>query len=143
MAQVPRNRSRAVIGAGLAYAVGIAQGIVRAHHDLGRNWQPIVGTSSEQTLVTNGIYRWVRHPMYTSQLLLGLGQALVLQNWVAGTGGLALFLALYRRRVGREERFMERTFGQRYAEYAARTGRLWPRVKRGEPRAGARSAAGR
>jgi protein-S-isoprenylcysteine O-methyltransferase Ste14 len=35
-------------------------------------------------LVREGVYRSVRHPMYASERLWGIAQALLLQNWVAG-----------------------------------------------------------
>src|SRR5262245_20555814 len=64
----------------------------RAHHDLGDNWSPSLEIATEQTLVTNGVYRAVRHPMYSSQLLLGFAQACLLHNWIAGLGGLITFV---------------------------------------------------
>ncbi|MCL6613199.1 MAG: hypothetical protein K6U03_01040 [Firmicutes bacterium] len=61
---------------------------------------------AKQQLVTQGIYGTIRHPMYASQLLWGIAQALLLQNWIAGPAGLAAFLPLYLVRVPREERMM-------------------------------------
>jgi protein-S-isoprenylcysteine O-methyltransferase Ste14 len=68
--------------------------------------------------------------MYSSQLLFGLAQAFLLQNWLAGTGGRVAFLLLYLVRVPREERMMLDHFGDAYRAYAARTGRILPRFRR-------------
>jgi protein-S-isoprenylcysteine O-methyltransferase Ste14 len=102
----------------------------RAHQDLGHNWSPSLEITAEQTLVTDGMYRGVRHPMYTSQLLFGLAQACLLHNWIAGPGGLITFFLLYLVRVPREERMLLDHFGGAYRDYAARTGRILPRIRR-------------
>jgi hypothetical protein len=44
--------------------------------------------------------------MYASMWLWGIGQALVLQNWIAGWAGLVSFAPLYLLRVPREEQMM-------------------------------------
>jgi protein-S-isoprenylcysteine O-methyltransferase Ste14 len=86
----------------------------RAHHDLGAYWSPSLEVSAEQQLVTNGIYGSIRHPMYASQLVNGIAQALLLQNWVAGLGGLIAFLLIYFARVPKEEQMMLDHFGNEY-----------------------------
>ena len=102
----------------------------RAHRDLGRSWSPSLEIGAQQSLISAGVYGAVRHPMYTSQLLMGLGQALLLPNWLAGSGGLLTFLALVRFRVPPEERMMRDHFGAAYEAYAARTGGIVPRLPR-------------
>ncbi|HEU5088690.1 MAG TPA: protein-S-isoprenylcysteine O-methyltransferase [Roseiflexaceae bacterium] len=101
----------------------------RSHHDLGHNWSPSLEIGSNHTLVTAGVYRYVRHPMYSSQLLWGIAQALLLQNAVAGWPGFMTFLALYLLRIPDEERMMRDHFGEQYRCYAARTGRILPRMR--------------
>jgi protein-S-isoprenylcysteine O-methyltransferase Ste14 len=101
----------------------------RSHRDLGGNWSPSLEIGAQQTLVTQGIYRKIRHPMYASQLVWGAAQALLLQNWAAGWAGLATFLPLYLIRTPREERMMLDHFGDAYREYVARTGRIVPRIR--------------
>ena len=39
----------------------------RAHRDLGQNWSPSLQLRQEHELVTRGVYRYIRHPMYASQ----------------------------------------------------------------------------
>jgi protein-S-isoprenylcysteine O-methyltransferase Ste14 len=53
---------------------------------------------------------------------------LLLQNWVAGWAGLALFAPLYVLRVPREERMMLDQFGEEYRAYMDRTGGVVPRI---------------
>lgn len=100
----------------------------RGHRDLGANWSPSLEITTQQTLVTAGVYRSIRHPMYTSQLLWGFAQALLLQNWLSGLGGMVAFLLLYLVRVPHEEQMMLDHFGDAYRAYAAQTGRVLPRL---------------
>jgi len=101
----------------------------RSHADLGTNWSITLEVRERHQLVTEGIYRRVRHPMYTALLLYGAGQALALPNAVAGPSygvAMALLVAL---RIGPEERMMLEEFGNAYSEYMARTGRLLPGLR--------------
>ena len=100
----------------------------RSHADLGTNWSVTLQVREKHELITRGVYRHVRHPMYLSLLLFSLGQALVVSNWVAGPAygvAIAILLAL---RVGTEERMMLEHFGTDYEKYMTRTKRLVPGV---------------
>jgi len=100
----------------------------RSHADLGTNWSITLEVREGHQLVTQGIYRRVRHPMYLALLLYSVGQALVLPNWVAGPSYLVAFGLLFALRVGREEQLMLEEFGQDYEAYMARTNRLVPGI---------------
>ena len=99
----------------------------RSHVDLGRNWSPSLQLREGHELVTEGVYRSIRHPMYASMWLWSVAQALLLQNWVAGGASLVLFLPLYLLRVPREEGMMLDEFEEEYRAYMNRTGRVVPR----------------
>jgi len=96
------------------------------HRQLGRNWSQTLELREGHTLVTGGVYRLVRHPMYSAFFLWGLAQAMLLQNWIVGPAGLIGFGVLYAFRVGREEAMMREAFGAEYAAYEARTKRVVP-----------------
>lgn len=99
-----------------------------SHRALGRNWSITLEIRDSHRLVTDGLYRYVRHPMYTSFWLWAIAQALLIPNWIAGLAGLAGVAGLYFSRVGKEERLMEQTFGDEYRAYCAKTGRVVPRL---------------
>jgi len=98
----------------------------RSHVDLGRNWLPTLQIREEHSLVTDGVFHYIRHPMYAAHLLWGIAQALLLQNWIAGFAMLATSLPLYLVRVPREEQMMLEHFGEEYRLYMNRTGRVIP-----------------
>lgn len=57
----------------------------RAHVDLGLNWSITLEMRKEHELITHGVYRHVRHPMYAAIFLFAIAQGLLLQNcWRAG-----------------------------------------------------------
>ena len=99
----------------------------RSHVDLGQNWFVSLELRENHQLISHGVYRRVRHPMYASIWLWGLAQGMMLPNWLAGWSALLAFTAMYFIRVPREERLMYEEFGDNYRQYARRTGRLFPR----------------
>ena len=92
--------------------------------------------------MTEGIYRFVRHPMYSAFFAWGVAQALLLPNWIAGPAGLVGFAILFFGRVGREEQMMIEAFGD---QYRALHGRVRAASSRAfiEIRAGSGSVADR
>lgn len=101
----------------------------RSHRDLGRNWSPTLEIREEHRIVQTGIYARIRHPMYLAIFCLTLAQAALLGNWIAAPAGFVAFLALYLARVGPEEQMLRDRFGADWDIYAARTGRLMPRLR--------------
>ncbi len=100
----------------------------RSHADLGTNWSITLEVRDQHRLITQGVYRRIRHPMYSALVLYCVGQTLVIPNWVAGPSYLVAFGILLVFRVRAEERMMLEQFGDEYAAYKARTQRLVPRI---------------
>jgi len=98
------------------------------HRDLGRSWSVTLELRDQHSLITHGVYRYVRHPMYSAFWLWAIAQALLLPNWIAGFSGIVGFGTLYFCRVGNEERMMEEAFGAQYRDYEARTKRIIPGI---------------
>jgi protein-S-isoprenylcysteine O-methyltransferase Ste14 len=100
----------------------------KTHKSLGTNWSVTLEVRTEHKLVTQGVYKLVRHPMYSAFWLWAIAQALLLPNWVAGPAGLIGFGTLFFLRVGREEQLMIDTFGDEYRNYMKRTARVLPKI---------------
>lgn len=108
--------------------LGVSGGLllVWAFRSLGKNLTDTVVTRNAHTLVTEGPYRWVRHPFYDAAALCIMANSLMTANWfVFSTGVLAFALIVVRTRK-EEENLMAR-FGVSYAEYMCRTGRFLPK----------------
>ena len=100
----------------------------RSHADLGRNWSATLRIRQQHSLVTDGIYRHIRHPMYAAHLLWAIAQGLLLENWLAGWVFLVTFIPLYLVRAPKEEQMMLDNFGEEYRNYISRTGGIIPRL---------------
>ncbi len=100
----------------------------RSHADLGTNWSVTLEIRDSHSLVTTGLYRHVRHPMYSALLLYGLGQMVTVPNWVVGPSYVVAMLLMCGLRVGPEEKLMRDEFNGEYEVYASRTKRLIPGV---------------
>lgn len=80
----------------------------------------LLGLEKTTQLVTTGIYRYIRHPMYCSLLCLAWGAFFKSPSWI-GVGlavGASLFLALTAKAEEKED---VRYFGEAYLAYQKRT----------------------
>lgn len=82
-----------------------------------------------EVLITGGIFRLSRHPVLAGLGLIYLGFLLLLPSVVLAAG-LLLFAINARRRMAFEEAELTRRFGPAYRAYAARVGRLGPKLMR-------------
>lgn len=98
----------------------------RSHADLGRNYCGRLEIIKDAELVTDGVYRFARHPMYLSVYVFALGQALLVPNWIGGPSMLVSSLLIHAVRVPREEAMMEDFYGDAWRTYRDRSNRYWP-----------------
>jgi len=113
------------VGAGI-FVVGLATAM-SARVQLGRNWADLEDARvlPTQAVVEHGIYRYIRHPIYTGDLVLLAGLELSLNSWLVL--GVALLAAVVVRRALAEEALLAQRLAG-YREYCARTKRFIPFV---------------
>jgi protein-S-isoprenylcysteine O-methyltransferase Ste14 len=102
-------------GALLAAAVGLNWWAART---LGKAYDRVV---APETLVTDGPYRYVQHPIYSSYMLLFVGYALLLHSATTALFALGVCLTYYFSRTQLEQAVLQQAFGQHYEEYRQRT----------------------
>lgn len=98
------------------------------HKTLGTNWSPVLEIRKDHKLITEGPYKYVRHPMYTCMWLVVAGFWLISSNWVVGIVALVTWSILYFIRLPDEEKMMIEEFGDQYKDYMRRTNRIIPWV---------------
>ena len=86
-----------------------------------------------EVLATDGAYRFVRHPLYTGNILLVLGFALAGSRWWAIPLALFFFWFYYPTAIEYEDRKLRRIFGAAWETWSARTPALVPRFGDGQP----------
>jgi len=104
--------------------------IWKTHKDLGRSWTPSLAFRDGHYLITDGIYGYLRHPMYSAHLLSGIAQMMMLHNWIAGFAYLVVIIPRTLVRIQKEEKIMLEKFGEEYRDYMEKTGGLIPRLDR-------------
>jgi protein-S-isoprenylcysteine O-methyltransferase Ste14 len=112
---------------GLAlYTLGLGTALL-ARMQLGANWADIESARVLpcQTVVSGGLYRYIRHPIYTGDLLLLAGFELSLNSWLVL--GVALLIPFVVHSALREERMLRAALAG-YDAYCARTKRFVPYV---------------
>jgi protein-S-isoprenylcysteine O-methyltransferase Ste14 len=81
----------------------------------------------DHTLIESGLYKYIRHPGYLGQIVIFIGTATALSNW------LSIFLMFisvfigYSYRIYIEEKFLVKLMGQEYIDYQKRTSKLIPK----------------
>ena len=111
---------------GVGIGVLCVAGIYWLFSSIGTGITPVSATRKEHKLVTNGIYRWVRHPLYTIGSSLFLAFGMMADNWFIILLGVLAFIVMAIR-TPKEEANLIQKFGDEYREYMKRTGRFLPK----------------
>lgn len=111
------------------WALGIAVGLW-AGRVIGE-YMAVSGVTVDHRLVTDGPYRYVRHPVYTSVTAYSVGTALMFRSYLL-VGVAAIVIVTHLWWATSEEKLLSSPegFGDRYRTYASQTGRFLPRVRR-------------
>jgi protein-S-isoprenylcysteine O-methyltransferase Ste14 len=108
----------AILGMGLIFWSGIA---------LGRLYSPEVTLQKEHHLITDGPYRYIRHPRYLGGMVQGIGLSLLFRSWI-GIVLTLVFVAIVLFRIKDEETLMSREFGLEWETYCRKSWRMVPFV---------------
>jgi protein-S-isoprenylcysteine O-methyltransferase len=99
---------------------------------LGASYTRTLQVGQEQRIIQSGPYRVIRHPGYAGTLLVWLGAAMALANWIVAAFVSITLLRVYGRQMAAEEEMLLKTFPAAYQEYMRQTWRLVPFVTRRE-----------
>jgi protein-S-isoprenylcysteine O-methyltransferase Ste14 len=114
-------------GAVLLFA-GLAL-VVTAQLHLGAAWRIGIDDDARPGLVTTGLYRFSRNPIYLAFAVMMIGYALLIPTFLS----LAMLIGTYigvRRQISAEERYLARSYGEAWRDYAGRVGRFVPGIGR-------------
>ena len=96
-----------------------------ARRRLAANWSAGVALKKTHELVTSGVYRYVRHPIYSGMLLMVLGTSLSVGTLGAVVAFIVMVLAMCLK-LRDEEALLQKHFAGEYAEYKKRSRMLIP-----------------
>ena len=116
--------------AGACLIIGGTALFVAAQLNLGASWRVGIDPLAAPGIVSSGLYRLSRHPIYVGFLTVFTGYAAMLPTPLS-LGLLAAGFALFRAQADAEEAYMLRANGEPYRAYAARVGRFLPGIGKG------------
>ncbi len=112
------------IGLGIALAGFVIH--VTAIYTLGKFFKTVIIIQDQHQLISNGLYKYFRHPSYFAGMIILLGMGLMLNNWY----GLLLILIIpfltFIYRIKTEEKVLIQKFGQQYLDYRKKTWAILP-----------------
>jgi len=101
--------------------------LVAAQLNLGASWRIGIEEGARPGLVTGGLYRFCRNPIFLALLVILAGNALLLPTLLSALMLAGAYVAI-RQQIAEEERYLVRTYGEQYRQYARRAGRLVPGI---------------
>lgn len=99
---------------------------VLSYKTLGNNYAQDVVIMKNHELVTSGIYKFIRHPQYLSQILSDIGAGMALLSYLVLPFTLILELPLFIARAILEEKILAKHFGDNFKSYKNRSGFILP-----------------
>ncbi|MBM3506607.1 MAG: isoprenylcysteine carboxylmethyltransferase family protein [Alphaproteobacteria bacterium] len=121
------NAATNLSGAALQFG-GIAL-LIASQLDLGRSWRMGIDEHAKPGLVTGGLYRYTRNPIYLGIFVTIAGYALLLPTMLSLLLWIGVLIG-FRQQVLLEEKYLTRTYGEEFRAYAARVGRFLPGIGR-------------
>jgi protein-S-isoprenylcysteine O-methyltransferase Ste14 len=93
--------------------------------NIGKNFSARVKPNIDHFLVSNGIYKFIRHPRYLGLLLLHFGLAVSINHFLA-LGGVLICMIGFLYRIAVEEKYLAELYGQNWANYVQKSWKLIP-----------------
>jgi protein-S-isoprenylcysteine O-methyltransferase Ste14 len=138
LVQRPPGPAGITLIAALVHPIGLALGLALvvlgyaatlwAYQAMGNTWRIGIDAREKTSLISRGPYRWVRHPIYSLQMVMLTGAALLLPTPIA-FGAVALHLFCVRIKARDEEQYLLGVHGESYRDYLSRTGGLLPKFR--------------
>jgi protein-S-isoprenylcysteine O-methyltransferase Ste14 len=116
--------------AGIAVtAVGVAASF-GAQLAMGPSWRTTVDPTERPALVTSGVFRIVRNPIYIALTIMVLGLTMLVPNVIAIAGLVTIIVGAQLQVRLVEEPYLRRVHGAAFHDYAAHVGRFLPGIGR-------------
>ncbi len=110
---------------GLAFYIVFSWVQIWSTKTLGDNFSQDIAIKKEHHLVTNGPFKFIRHPQYLSQFLMDLGGAAATLSFILAPLALIQIPFLFMR-ASMEDKLLEKHFGENFRSYKKKTGMIIP-----------------
>lgn len=95
---------------------------------MGTDWRMDVSVSKPTNLITDGLFRHIRHPIYAFSMLLMVCTAVIVPT-IPMAIAATIHIVLWNLKARNEERHLLHAHGEAYQRYLLRTGRFFPRLR--------------
>lgn len=79
------------------------------------------------SVINNSVFKWIRHPMYMSELLVYLGLCVITFSLLSFTALIIIFI-FFNHVASDEEKKLEEKYGNDYLNYKKETGKWFPKL---------------
>lgn len=110
----------------VVYIIGVAFNLLGRYY-LGHNWGNNVIIYKNHTLVNNGVYKIVRHPLYASIIWMIYAVGVLCQNYMVFILNTIIFIPFMYYRAKQEEKELVNEFKE-YKDYRKKTGMFFPKI---------------
>ena len=101
--------------------------LLHINDKLGNMYSIDIKIKKNHKLITNGIYKYIRHPVYLCSLLFLIGQQMIIPNKIGIISSIISFSLLYFIRIPAEEKMLLEHFGKKYKKYLKSTNKIIPK----------------
>ncbi len=116
------------IAVGMFFVIaGCAANIV-GRLNLGKNWGNHIRIYDDHSFSRKGMYQVVRHPLYSSIILMFFGAGLIYSNYLCFIATTVIFIPAMYYRAKQEENILREKFSE-YRQYQKEVGMLFPKVR--------------
>ena len=101
---------------------------IKGRFNLGKNWSNQIKIYNDHSFISEGAYRFVRHPLYASIIWMFLAACFIYVNYVALLSVLLIFIPFMYYRAKQEEDLLVKEFPN-YKDYQLKVGMFFPKIK--------------
>ena len=109
----------------ITYVIGLII-MLGSRIQLGKQASGRLKIQEDHELITSGIYKYLRHPIYLGGLIGVIGFCFVFHGFIIMFIVLALYFITFRNRMLYEEKILQEQFGEKYTDYMKKTKRIIP-----------------
>ena len=102
--------------------------LIMARLQLGEMATSTLVIREDHQLITTGLYKYVRHPLYAASFLGLIAYCLIMPTIFVGLFSFFIYFVVFTRRANYEEGILRGEFGQTYEEYIEKTYKYIPLI---------------
>ena len=113
---------------GIIFMLSVFILLIHIHNKLSKMYSMELKMNENHKLITDGIYKFIRHPTYLCSLLFLIGQQMIIPNKIGIISSVISYSMLLFIRIPKEEKMLVEYFGDEYKNYMKNTKKIIPNL---------------